>query len=718
MLPHGLLVLFVLFQCSIATRLNQYREYHPQSQEKQSVLNKKLSATWQRYVRSPSSRIVYPAGIVSDLTLGSVKNPEGLLKPGGKPTILSRSNATDTPPTIVVDFGQNIAGFLSVSFAGASNNTPGVRLAFSESLQYLTDLSDFTRSYNGDSITPGTDQFAVPSKAVTWLDDHGCQYGNQVCADGLHGFRYLKIYLDALEADAPYTSSYGEVYIDSLSLNFTAFLGTPDTFTGWFESSDTELNQFWYDAVYTNDLCIDTFRVNDTDPRGAGSESLIGKLVAYDGAKRDRDPYVGDLGVAGRTTYLSHDVSQAIRNVLADLGDHQRADGWIPPASINNYTLALFDYPLWWVICGHDLFMYTGDFAYIQTYYSNIARVLDDYYPSTIDPTTGLVTKGLGTSDGYGDYAFLPRSGPVTYYNSLYILALRNAASVADFIGGHEGDAARWTKVAEKVSKALNKYLFDDSTGAYFDTLPGISHAQDGNGISIVSGAATKDRAKSALAYLSKNNARFYGNAFYDNDATGGGFSQRVYAFISFFEIEARFLSGLADSALEEIRRLYGWMASQDPGITFWEGIGENGSKYEADYTSLAHGWSTGVVPALSNYVLGVNPTGPGFSIWSVKPHPGDVAWARGQVPTPNGPIVVDWTSVGNHHNFALTVTAPMGSKGVISVPVLGGETPVFLDEQMIWDGVQTSEKDVTFDDGYVSFEVGGGEHTVTVGYK
>ena len=144
----------------------------------------------------------------------------------------------------------------------------------------------------------------------------------------------MKVYLDALEADAPYTTSYGEVAVKSMSLNFSGYLGTPETFTGWFESSDDQLNQWWFDGVYTTDLCTDIFGVNDTDPRNSASPSIIGKLVLHDGAKRDRDPYVGDLAVSARTSYLSHDVPLAARNVLADLADHQRADGWIPPASM------------------------------------------------------------------------------------------------------------------------------------------------------------------------------------------------------------------------------------------------------------------------------------------------------------------------------------------------------------------------------------------------
>lgn len=118
-------------------------------------------------------------------------------------------------------------------------------------------------------------------------------------------------------------------------MNYTAFLGTPDTFTGWFESSDEQLNQWYYDAVYTTDLCTDILDANSTDPRNAASPGVLGKLVLLDGAKRDRLPYSGDLAVAARTSYLTRDVPQAARNVLADLADHQRADGWIPPASMS-----------------------------------------------------------------------------------------------------------------------------------------------------------------------------------------------------------------------------------------------------------------------------------------------------------------------------------------------------------------------------------------------
>lgn len=122
--------------------------------------------------------------------------------------------------------------------------------------------------------------------------------------------------------------------ISSVGLEWFGFLGTPDTFTGWFECSDANLSQWWFDGAYTTDMGTDIFRANDTEPRFATSETLLGKWVLHDGAKRDRDPYMGDLAVASLTSYMTHDKQEASRNVLEDLAQHQRSDGWIPPASM------------------------------------------------------------------------------------------------------------------------------------------------------------------------------------------------------------------------------------------------------------------------------------------------------------------------------------------------------------------------------------------------
>ncbi|KAI2630856.1 glycoside hydrolase family 78 protein [Hypoxylon sp. NC1633] len=676
--------------------------------------------SWHKYIRAPPSSNVKPKAVLDAYTLGKVVNADALIT-GDDITTLTRAEGDADVPTVVLDFGQNIVGQLEIDFASSTNSSdgfPGLKLSFSEALEFLGDRSDFTRSDNAGQgagnppkiVPSGTDQVAVRNEPFTWLNQWGCEFGSQVCSDGLHGFRYLKIELDAIAEDAPYTSPYGEIAINSISLQWSGYLGTPDSYTGWFESSDADLTQWWYDGAYTTEMCTDIFRDNDTEPRGASSPSLLGKWVILDGAKRDRDPYMGDLAVAALTSYLSHDIHEAARNVMEDLAQHQRNDGWIPPASINNYALPLFDYPLWWVACSWDHVMYTGNLSYIETFYPVLLNLLDSYYVAHTDNTTSLLVR----QSGYGDYAFLPRDGSATYYSALYVLALTRAADLASFLPQPQPtDEARWRDRAAATSAAILAQLWDADNGAFFDRSGHAAHAQDGNSIAILAGvtAGSPGSAASALAYLQSATARAYGHAFYDaaGDELGNGFSDRVYPFITYFEVAARFESGLADSAVALLRATYANMAAGDPGVTMWEGVGAGGGKYEDAFTSLAHGWSTGVTPLLTNYVLGVRPVKPGFLEWTVRPLPSsDLAWARGEVPTPYGPLSVHWERNGTDGSLVLTVVAPPGTTGTMVVPeIRGGEEGLTARAD---DGTRLLGDSV---DGSVVFRVEGGREYV-----
>lgn len=396
----------------------------------------------------------------------------------------------------------------------------------------------------------------------------------------------------------------------------------------------------------------------------------------------------------------------------------------------NNYTLPLFDYPLWWVVCSVDLIMYTGDTSYAQTYWKALTRTLDDYYPQYIDNTTKLLTKA--SEMGYGDYAFLPRSGPVTYYNALYIHALSYAAQLASNLG-HASDSDRWTARASQLRSALKQKNFDTKVGAFFDggPCPGQPagticnvHAQDGNSLAILAGVTDSKTSKSVLDYWANATAHPYGNAFYDSSvlSPNDAFADRVYAFISYFELEARFITpGAETSAFDELRRLYGWMASHDPQITMWEGIGPGGSPYEGSFTSMAHGWSTGIVPLLSNHVLGVKPLEPGFKKWQLCPviTGGGLTWAKGQVPTPKGPIQVSWEykKTGKSSRFSMTVKAPTGTSGVICIPAQEKGRVVKVDGRVVQPTSASRSSAVGGSDPNiaVAVDVQGGSHVVTI---
>lgn len=298
----------------------------------------------------------------------------------------------------------------------------------------------------------------------------------------------------------------------------------------------------------------------------------------------------------------------------------------------------------------------------------------------------------------------------------MYVLALQSGAGLAGIASPNATDAQRWTDRAETVAAAINTYLWDSASGAYLDSSTGdVRHGQDGNSIAVLAGVANQTRGVSALDYLAAHNTLPYGNAFMDNDSLVADGSTRVYAFISYFEIQARFVANIVDSALDEIRRLYGWMYQNDPGFVNWEGIGANGTKYEEGYTSAAHGWSNGVLPTLTNYLLGILPTGPGFQTWTVQPHPGDVSWAAGQVLSPYGPLLVNWTTEVTGSDFQLLIDSPQGTVGTVSVPVGSGTVEVEVNGTVAWNGSSISYGS-QLQGGYITMSsFPGGSHSVLV---
>jgi hypothetical protein len=90
---------------------------------------------------------------------------------------------------------------------------------------------------------------------------------------------------------------------------------------------------------------------------------------------------------------------------------------------------------------------------------------------------------------------------------------------------------------------------------------------------------------------------------------------------------------------------------------TFWEmwsGAGKRRTR------SHCHGWSAAPTFFLSTYVLGVQPLAPGFARVKIEPHPGNLHWARGRIPTPYGLIDIAWERPEGGA-LKLTATVPEG---------------------------------------------------------
>jgi len=618
------------------------------------------AAPLDQYVMAPDDRIVRPESIERvDVNGGRVDQPEGLLAAGGAVTRIERTESGD--PAIVLDFGKVVSG--RVVLATAASNQPPVRLAASESLHFLTRDGD-----------------------VVWGDQRSYGWQPNRTGDNFRSgqltFRYLMIYL----------AGNGFVDIDSVVLEFTPFLGTPDTYAGCFESSDDLLNRIWYSGAYT--LELNTVGTADGD------------WLVLDGAKRDRAVWIGDLAVAARMEYATHNRPVGIRDSLASMADLQRTDGTIPPSSFLDHTLILYDYYAWWVVAFAEYVLYTGDTTFASQYYGHMQRQLE-WFTTRIGPNR-LIVKDAGI-----EWAFsLGRNGEITYTNAIYYHALQRAADLATSLGrGSHADV--WRGRAEVIKSAINDRLWDEGRGVYVDSDLDRSHIpQDGNALAVLYGIASPDRAGRILDYLKRMMWTPFGSTTVD---VAYGHHQihdkRIWPFIGYFEVEARFEAGDTASAYELIRRQWGHMLGSDPGSTMWEWMQADGT-IENGFASLAHAWSGGVTASLTERTLGITRTGPQFATFDAVPAPGDLAWARGRVPTTRGNIDVSWQMQDGVFNETLVV--PPGTTARAGVPLLGELTVVVVDGRVIWDGHRPSANGVTSDGRYVYINLGAGTHQLS----
>ncbi len=114
-----------------------------------------------------------------------------------------------------------------------------------------------------------------------------------------------------------------------------------------------------------------------------------------------------------------------------------------------------------------------------------------------------------------------------------------------------------------------------------------------------------------------------------------------------------------------------GWANILARGATFtWEVW--NPSDVIGD--SMSHGWGATMVPEIQRSLLGVRPTGPGFSTFEVAPPAHGLDWALGSVPTPRGPVSVAWRRpTPADPRFSVDVLVPPNSHAALTVPTTAG---------------------------------------------
>jgi alpha-L-rhamnosidase len=398
--------------------------------------------------------------------------------------------------------------------------------------------------------------------------------------------------------------------------------------------------------------------------------------VIMDGGKRDRVIWSGDLGVEGPNVFYTTGTDSFVRGSLQLLASYQSANGEsganVPPTSpLGTFPESGYNYSASYSMDEVDnivtYFLYTGDLAFMRLEWPMITRELA-YNKSMVDSRGLLATN---SSDGLDwDYYDGPKIGEVTAYNDIYYETLVNAATMAGALGLSRL-ATTYRQEATTLRSSINRYLFDPSTGLYeVSNLQPSTAAQDGNSLAVLFGVAPRGRDRSILTALKKIlPSTPYGPLSF---STNTGYRAAVSPFITNEEVQALLAAGDTGTALSLMGTLWGYMDAPGPDYTGadWELVEANGSPGFGGYTSLAHGWASGATADLSASILGVQPSSAGYRTWLVQPHPGSLSWAEGNVPTPQGAMIVRWAQDRSSGQLSLQVSAPASTSGTISVPV------------------------------------------------
>jgi alpha-L-rhamnosidase len=392
---------------------------------------------------------------------------------------------------------------------------------------------------------------------------------------------------------------------------------------GSFECSDDRLNQIW--------------RVAKTTQLNCAFDALV------DCPWREQAQWWGDARVQAQVmAYAFGDFSlleRGIRQVAAS----QASDGSLhahPPADVPGHRLP--DFMLTWVGSLWDYYFHTGRAELVRECLPALRRLLE-FFGRHEAPN-----RLIGGFDGFWvflDWAPVRKADYSATLNLAYLQALRWATALFEVAGDAEG-VTRSRASAKALAESIDTHFWDAAGKVWRDGFDPARNApveevsQHANALAILLDLHPEAHAKIARDVLLKP-----AQARRSKVVTGTPF---YYAYV----LEAMVKAGLRDEAIGVIRDRWG-AAFLDRGmVTFgehWEPTG-----------SLCHAWSASPLYHLSQQVLGVTPITPGWRQVRVAPSLAKLEFAKGIVPSPLGPVRVEWEK-GGEDQLAVRLDVPDG---------------------------------------------------------
>lgn len=570
-------------------------------------------AKWRQVViqRSPKGRLTSQlAPPVRIMEKFPVKSRHKLTPEEVEKATVATKRTVD-PSAILLDMGQNLAGFPEITLQGKPGQK--VTLVVGES---ITDDNAANQRQTGRqhyyTYTLRSD------KPETWHPRFS-----------YYGFRYIQI------EGAVFP---GEPNPDDLpvveDIN-SCFIYNSASEVGAFECSSPVLTQ-------AHKLIRNAVRSNM-------------QSVFTDCPHREKLGWLEQVHLNGPGLLYNLDLTSYLPKVLRDIADSQRADGMVPTVAPQYVVFegpGMDDFaesPEWGATLIIAPWMYYetyGDDSLIREYYPNMTAYVD-YLGTRADGN--LIDFGLGDWYDYGDFrAGFSRNTPVGLVASAhYYMDLLHVIKAAELLGKAD-DAARYSALAAKVRDAFNAKYFDPATGDYG------TGSQTSNALPLFLGMVPEGKRQTVIDNL-VGDIREHGTRL-----TTGDVGNR-YLF-----------RALADNGLDSV--MYAMHNHYDvPGYGFQLQFGATTLTEQWD-PRQGSSWNHFMMGQIDEWLfrslagIQIDENVPGMQHLIIKPSVvGDLTSVSGRTETLYGDVKVSWTRDGE--DFTLNVKLPVNVSADVWLP-------------------------------------------------
>ncbi|WP_433676943.1 family 78 glycoside hydrolase catalytic domain [Microbacterium gorillae] len=515
----------------------------------------------------------------------------------------------------LVDFGQNIAGWVRFTVDGDAGTTVVLRHA-----EHVNPAGELDVESN--RTAEATNRYTLRGGgAETWEPSFT-----------FHGFRYAEI-----------EGWPGELAADNLR---AIVVHSEMTRTGWFETSNALVNKLHQNVVW----------------------SMRGNFVGLptDCPQRDeRLGWTGDINAFGPTAAFLYDVRGVLGSWLKDLAAEQFETGnvpWVVPSAIPQWE---GPNALWTdvaVSLPWTLYQEYGD-----------PQILQDAYPSMtkyVRQVAGLLDeRGLWSAGfQFGDWLDpdAPPSNPMAGQTNRYLVAsaffCRVSREMADTAAllGNEDDEREFTALADKVRDAFRREYIAESGRLVGESVTAYALVIN---FGLVEDAQ-RERAGERLAELVVERGYRISTGFAGTPLVTDALSmtgQLDVAYRVLLETECpSFLYPVTMGATTMWER--------------WDAVLPDGSLNSTGMTSLNHYALGAVCDWLHRVVGGIQRLEPGYARVRIAPNPGaGLTSAKTVHDTVRGRIVADW-SIENGRG-TLHVSVPDGMQATVLLPGVADAT-------------------------------------------